>query len=881
MRRFFSKLSASLHRRRAEEEMSREIAAHLALIEDDLRRTGMSASEARLAARRVYGGVEQSKEMHRDARSFVWLEQLFQDLRHAFRSLAKSPGFVAVAVVSLALGIGVNTAIFTLVNAILLKTLPVPDPSRIVEPQADIREFQSTAFSFPAYRALRRQTGIFADVIAFQPSPALLGLNGSSRRIDFELVTGSYFDFFGARPLLGRLLNEQDDAVEEASPVCVLGYQAWQRDFGGDPRVLGRIIRLDGVPLQVVGVARPDFVGAELQRSYDVWAPTAMSRDFSRIPRETATWIWLRMLARLKPGVSFTETGARLEAASGAIEGELPAARANDGAVYRILDARNGHDLVRSTFRDPLVVLMSAVTLVLLVACANLANLVLARTRERAREFAIKLSLGISRARLLRQLLLESFALALGGGAAAVLLSFALTRYLVALYNSGNAWVALRLAPDRSVLLYTGATCIATALLAGLYPAWRASRADAGAGLKPGDGHRAGGSAVRRALILVQVSLTAVLLFGAGIFAHSLGNLKTIDLGYKVDRVLTVEIAQSGPSSQLPSGGQAAFASILERVRSLPGIESAALADPGVLTQTMYANNLSARDSRGGIRRIRSVPYIKAGPGYFSTLRMRMVRGREFTAADRSGPPVVIVNQRLAARLWPGQDAIGQRVDIWGRKDVEVVGVAANSKYQEVREKEGSIVYINFDQAGEPTEATLQIRASGPLPAIERSVREIVRTSAPRYQVSMATPLEVLRDNLLAQDRLMAFLSSLFGVLGTVLALVGIYGLISYSVARRTREIGIRVSVGAQKRDVLWMFLRESLALTAAGLLLGLPVAFALARFVRSLLYQVSVSDPMSLTTPLVLILLGGALAALVPAVRATRVDPVRALRYE
>lgn len=879
MRRFLAKLNAVLHRRRAEEEMSREMAAHLALIEEDLRGSGMGEAEARLAARHVYGGIEQSKELHRDERSFVWLEQFFQDLRHAFRSLRKAPAFVAVAVVSLALGIGVNTAIFTLVDAILLKTLPVPDPSRIVEPQALVGGFDTTTFSFPVYRALRRQAGIFEDVIGFSASPGLLDQDGA--RIDYELVTGSYFDFFGARPLLGRLLNSQDDAVEGASPVCVLSYDAWQRHFGGNPRVVGRTIRLDGVPLQVVGIAAREFVGAELQRRYDLWVPTAMVRDFARVPRESPTWIWLRTLARLKPGVSFAEAGARLDAASPGIERELPAGRANSGAVYHILDARTGHDIVRSVFRDPLIVLMSAVTLVLLVACANLANLVLARTRERAREFAIKLSLGISRRRLLRQLLLESLILALGGGAAAILVSFTLTRYLVAMYNAGNARMTLRIAPDVSMLLYALAACAVTALVAGLYPAWWASGADAGAGLKPGSGHRAGGSAVRRGLILVQVSLTAVLLFGAGLFAHSLTNLKTTDLGYSVDDVLTVEVTQSGPSSQLNSGGQAAFAAVLERIRNLPGVKSAAVADLGVLTQSMSASSATASGPNGSTLQIRSVPCIEVGPAYFATLRMRLLRGREFTAADRTGPPVVIVNRLFAARIWPGEDAVGKRMNISGRKNAEVVGVVADSKYEEVREENMQIAYLDFDQTSEPTSATLQIRVSVPPAAIERAVREIIRTSAPHYQVSTAKSLESLRDSLIAQDRLLAFLSSLLGALGSVLAVVGIYGLISYSVVRRTREIGIRVSVGAQKRDVLWMFLRESLGLTAAGLLLGLPVALALARYVRSLLFQVSVSDPMNLITPLLLIVMGGALAALLPAARATRVDPVSALRHQ
>jgi predicted permease len=876
-RRFFARLANFFHPERAEREMAREIAAHLVLLEEDYQRRGMTPQEARMAARRAYGGIEQSKELHRDERSFLWLEQAWQDVRHAYRSLSKSPRFVAVAMLSLAFGIGVNTAIFTLVNGVLLKKLPVPDPDRIVQVHARIKDFESSVFSFPVFRELRRQSGIFADIIGFWPRTAVLGVDGDPHRIDLELVTGSYFSFFGARPTLGRLLDEEDDRVERAHPVCVLSSQAWQTYFGRDPQVLGRKIHVDGVPLQVVGIVPADFVGAEMQRRSDVWAPTSLKGDFSHNPRETPTRFWLRIMARLKSGVPLAEAKARLESVSQVIEAALPTERANPGALYQLSDASKGFDSWRSTLHDPLFLLMGAVALVLLVACANLANLLLARMNERHREFAIKLSIGISRWRLLRQLLVETFALALSGGVLAIIISLLLTRFLLDLFNAGHQYKTLHVAPDTSMLLFTFSACILTSLIAGLYPAWRASRTDPGSGLKGAsfDGSRR--SVVRRALIVVQVTLAVVLVFGASLFAHSLGKLKVINLGYDIDHVITVEIGQRGPGEVTAEvTGPPALGDVLTRVRQLPNVESAALSKPGVLSGTYMGDNITAK---GGAQT--AVAILLAGAGYLPTLRIPFLRGRDFSPADRRGSqPVAIVNQRLAAQFWPGQDPIGKYFDAWDVKNIAVIGVAGNSKYQDVREETQPIAYLDFDQMP-GSGGTLSIRCRGSFAGIEREVRQIVKSAAPEYQVSSISTMTMLRDGLIAQDRLLAFLSSLFGVLGATLALVGIYGLISYSVARRTREIGIRISVGAQRGDVLWLFLREIALLLAAGILIGLPLALMAARFLQKMLYEVPTYDRLAIGATLLVMVAGGLFASYLPGRRATKIDPVRALRYD
>jgi len=420
-----------------------------------------------------------------------------------------------------------------------------------------------------------------------------------------------------------------------------------------------------------------------------------------------------------------------------------------------------------------------------------------------------------------------------------------------------------------------------TAIIAGLYPAWQASRTDPGPGLKGAsfDGSRR--SVVRRTLIVVQVTLAVVLVFGASLFAHSLRKLKVVNLGYDIDPVITVSIGQRGPGKVVEQvTGPPALGDVLARVRQLPNVESAALSEPGVLLSGDYmASDITGKGIAGGAQNEAYILF--AGPGYLPTIRIPLLRGRDFSAADRRGSqPVAIINQRLAAQFWPSQDPIGKYFDAYGVKNLAVIGVAGNSKYQDVREETKPIAYLDFDQMP-GSEATLSIRSRGAFSGIEREVRQIVKSAAPEYQVSSISTMTMLRDGLIAQDRLLAFLSTLFGVLGAALALVGIYGLISYSVTRRTREIGIRISVGAQRSDVLWLFLREITLLLAAGIVIGLPLALVAAHFLQKMLYEVSTYDRLAIGATLLVMVAGGLFASYLPGRRATKIDPVQALRYD
>ncbi len=903
-RRLWAKLVCFVRRGAAEREMNREIEAHLVLLAEDFERRGMTAAEARLAARRAYGGVEQVKELHRDERSFVWLEQCFQDVKHTLRSLGKSRGFAAVTIVSLALGIGVNAAIFTLVNGVLLKELPVAEPHRVVQVRAAIgKDFLGTGFSYPAYQEITRRAELLESTIGFSSMTGILDTAGGPAKIDVELVTGGYFPFFGEPAAMGRLLDSEDDRVEGARQVCVLSGHAWRAYFGEDAGIVGRRIRVNGLSLEVVGVAPRDFAGAELQKRYDIWTPTALESSLRHNRRDAPNYVWLTMLARMKRGVSTAAADAQLRAASPGVEAALPKDRANEDATYVLRDVSKGIDSWRTRLGEPLTILMAAASLVLLVACANLANLLLARSNERQQEYAVKLALGISRGRLLRQLLIETVLLALAGGLAAVALALPLSGFLQDLFNAGNQSEPLHVTPDARVLSFGLGVSLATALIAGMYPAWRASHRDAGSGLKRVAADNIHRGVVRRGLILVQVALAVVLVFGASLFGRSLRALKTIPLGYNIDHLLTVGIANRGSgnatgaktsSNQVTSvsgvdeasgthldlPAQPRLTLLLERVAAIHGVSPSALAEPAALSGGEMMLDIAATDSTGHKRRV-TADLQAITPGYLHTMRLPLLRGRDFTGADSGQTEgVAIVNQHLAHDLWPGEDPVGKHFNGWTGQDAVIVGVVGDSKYSDVRERARGIAYQPFAQSGQ-TDGAVLIRCRSGCSGIERDVRKLVRTAFPDFQVSDASTMEQMRDHRIARDRLFAFLSSLFGFLGAGLVLVGIYGLISYSVTRRTHEIGIRLSIGAQQRDVLGLFLREAAVLVGLGIAAGIPLGILLARFVGKLLYQVRTDDPYGIAITLGLMAAAGLAAALVPAWRAARVDPVRAMRYE
>jgi len=892
LRVLISRLLSLFEKTKDDEELDEEIRAHLDMTTEDNIRHGMSPVEARRAARRSFGGVEQMKEVRREIRGIRWLEETWRDVCHAARGLVASPGFTAVALVSLALGIGVNTAIFTMVHGILIERLPVAEPERIVQFTGSRGASDLRRFTYSVYEQVRWQTEVFDVVAGFASQRGVLETGGESLTVHLYLVTGEYFRLLDGSPALGRLLSEEDDRVEGADPVCVLSYSTWQTHFGGDPEIVGRALLIDGVPARVVGVAGAGFADAEMQRSVDLWMPTASKISLSPFARDYRNWI--EILGRLRLGLTIESASARLEAARAAIESGLPERRRNRGARYRVVDASRGIDTWAAQLHDPLWILMGAVGFVLLIACANLANLLLARVSHRTQEFAVKLALGISRWRLMRQLLIESLMVAGAGGLAALAVSGAVTRGLLAVFNQGQRMETLQVRADATVLWFALACAAVTAVVAGLYPAWQATRTVPGPRLQAGARSGTRGNFVRRGLVVAQVTLTVALVYAAGLLSHSLRNLRAIDLGYEVDQVLTAELApreiyheareQNMTGGRLrvsPVNRKVQLAALLERVQALPAVESADYSMPGLLTGPGSELCSSVAEADGTNRRLSDVTIVAAGPDFFSTYGIPVVQGRGFRTSDREGAPLVaVVNRRLGREI--GDDPIGRQVRLCNGYPPEVVGVAADSKYYQVREEIQPTVYVAFDQdfpmfGGD----ALQVRFRGGLGSVESEVRELVRDVAPQYQVSSMNALEMLRDAQLQRERMLAHLSMLIGALGISLALVGIYGLVSYAVARRTREVGIRMSLGAQRADVLRLFVSEAFLLIAAGIAIGTPIAIALARGVESLLYEVSPTEPADLGVAVSLLAAAGLIAASIPAWRATRVNPVEAIRHE
>ncbi|MDA0207259.1 MAG: ABC transporter permease [Acidobacteria bacterium] len=881
MRRILAKLAALFRRKSTEAELSREVAAHLTLLEDDFRSQGLSEEEARLAARRSYGNVELTKELHRDEWRFAWFEALGQDLRAAWRSLRKSPGFAATAIVSLALGIGANTAIFTMVNGVLLKKLPVADPERIVQVKANFTSGtgpdEMLAFGFPQFEELRGQQTVFEDLVGVIPMGATLELDGEQPPLKLDLVTGSYFSFFDKKAVLGRLVEPSDD-TDGSELVCVLAYSAWQRLFRGDAAIVGQTVEINTLPMRVVGVAPPGFIGTNLQQQTDVWAPLVAFSSLTPFGAQfkAGSLVFMRLLGRMPEGASLDASSAWLQDASPQIEEALPPRRVERVAVYSLQDGSAGLGESRGELSSPLWILMGAVTLVLLIACANLANLLLSRMNDRTREFAIKLSVGVGRWRLVRQLFVETLLVVFVGGVAALAVASGLTRFVLAVYNEGARARQLELLPDHAVLLYAAGACLLTALVAGLYPAWRASRT--GFGLVPATKSERGLNRnwARRSLIVAQVALAVVLLFGSVLFAHSLRNLTTLDLGYSAERILTLQLARVDPRAGAKDNEPLELAELLERTRELPNVESAAYASIGVLEGNMAMTRFEVRRPDGEALTVNNVYALNVAPGYFETLQTPLLRGREFNMSDwRDGPPVAIVNESLANKAWPGQDPLGRKIG----KDAEVVGLVVDSKYAKVREDALPIVYWAFKKFAR--QGVMQVRFRGSATALESEVRQLMLATAPDFEVSNAATIEALRDRGISQDRLLAFLSLLFGLLGVGLALVGIYALITYAVTQRTHEIGVRVSVGAQRSQIVRLVLSEATALVLLGIVVGVPLALTLSRWLESLLYEVAPWDPLYVALTLGILLLGGMVAAYLPALRATRINPLEALKCD
>jgi putative ABC transport system permease protein len=832
------------------------------------------------------------------------MRNLFRDLLYGVRMLRKSPGFTLVAVLTLALGVGANTAIFQLIDAVRLRTLPVEDPQRLVGLKlADTSKARGAwASDYPIltngiWEQVRDRQEAFDGIFAWGTDTLNLARGGEARFARAMWVSGDFFNTLGVRPELGRVLNRDDDQKGCGSPVAVVSHAFWRREFGGDAGAVGRSLSLDGHPFEVVGVTPASFYGMEVGRSFDVAVPLCaeplLNGENSMLNLGTG-W-WLTVMGRLKRDWTEERAAAHLASISpGVFEASLPANYPPDSIKdYRefklsTFPAGSGVSELRDNYENPLWLLLAVAGMVLLIACANLANLLLARAATREREIATRLALGASRRRLVRQLLTESMLLAACGAALGALLAQYLSELLVSLLSTQRNPLFVNLDPDWRVLAFSAGAAVLTCALFGLAPALRATRVGPGAAMKAaGRGLTASRErfGLRRALVVSQVALSLVLVAGALLFSRSLSKLATQDAGLRREGILMTGVGLT--RLKLPAERRLPFKNeLLERIRAVPGVESASDANIIPLSGSGWNNEVWIDGTDPGGKQ--STFFSRVGQDYFKTMGNTLLSGRDFNAGDApNAPKVAVVNESFARSITNGENPVGKRFRVEQTPSepetvYEIVGLVKDAKYRDLREEFVPVAFTASSQASRQGEGAQFLIRSSTIPpaALALSIKPAIAEVSPDIDILFRVFKDEV-DSSILRERLMATLSGAFGLLALVLACVGLYGVMSYGVAGRTNEIGIRMALGAQGRDVLWLILREAALLVGVGVGVGLPAALAAARLATGLLYEVTPADPVSVSLAVLLLCAVAALACYIPARRATQVDPMVALRYE
>ncbi len=846
---------------------------------------------------------------------------MLSDLRYALRQLAKSPGFAAVAILSLALGIGANTAVFSVTNAALLARLPVKAPDRLVifnwlaeenvNPQSSngwsnrepgTTKTTGTSFSIPTFEAFQQQTATLSDVFAFTPTGNLnVIVDGTAELVGgTQLASGNYHRGLGVDAVVGRVFTPEDDRPG-AEPVAVISHAYWQRRFGGDPVAVGKTVTVNGLPVTLVGVTAPAFRGA-LRRGevVDLTLPLAVESRLFRSPDDNrrATRWWIRVMARLQPAVTAEQARASLEGAFRATAHGTVSLRTLAGPPIvdpaqvplpqlRVVSGSGGLYESRRGYERILRPLMGVTGLVLLVACANIANLLLARGTARRREIAVRLALGASRARLVRQLLAESLLLAVLGAAAGVVVAFWGARALVALQPFG-AGLQFDLSLDWRVLGFTSSIAVVTGIIFGLAPALRATRIDLTTEFQ-GGARTVGGarSALAKSLMVVQVALSLVLLIGAGLFVRTLRNLQDVDVGFNRERLLLFQVNSRSAGASGPEA-LALYERLRERFAALPGVSRATYARIALLSDNNWSTSILVPGFVPAKLSDQSVNMNGVEPGYLATMEIPVLRGRDFTPRDTApgGARVAIVNQTFAKKYFGSEDVIGRRFSTRPNlpaPDIEIVGLVRDAPYSHVKSSPPPVALFTYAQLDPNTVgvANFVVRFTGPEAELAAALRAAVREVAPHLPIANLRTQEQQIGRLFTQERLLANLCSLFGLLALGLSAIGLYGLMSYTVLRRTGEIGLRMALGALPGQVLRMILQESLALVCVGVVLGLAAAWFATRLVSAMLFGLSATDPFTYAFTACLLIAIALLAALLPACRAARIAPMVALRTE
>ncbi len=836
-----------------------------------------------------------------------FLSERFSDVRHALRNLWRSPLFATVAIASLALGIGANTAIFTLIDQLMLRLLPVSHPEQLVMiwttgPIVGSNRGDRRA-SYPMYQDFQQKAGAFAYVFCRFETPLSISFSGQTERVQGELVSGNFFQALGVKPVVGRVFSpEEDDRIYEGHPSAVLSYEYWKTRFDGDPNVVGRKIEVDNYPLTIVGISAAGFYGLDPSISPQIRIPIQMK------PLMTPGWDalgdrrsqWIQMFARMKPGYTLASAKASLQPLlSQTLQYELTLPEMRDTSAFmrnrflqrqiRMEPAATGYSQTRLAYSTALIVLMCMVGLVLLIACFNVANLLIARSAARQKEVAVRLAVGASRAQLLGQLLIESLILSLAGGAAGLLLSVAMIRGLLSFLPSDGAPLMLRSTPDLRILGFNAALAVITGIAFGLAPALQSMRFDLWSTLKDASGavSGSGGSVrMRKGLVTAQVALSFVLLAGAGLFVKTLVNLKRTDSGFRgIHNLVTFQV-DPGLNGYSVERIKTFYRQALQDIRMTPGVTAAGYAIVALLSGDEWDSNMGVEGHTAADGEDMQAFMNAVSPGYWKTMGIPLVEGRDFDGRDRGGAiRAAIVNRAFATHFFGNQSPIGRHIGFGNgpesKRNIEIVGMVDNSLYEGPREGVHRQVFVPFEESNFPNGAAFYVRTSMDASTMYGVLRRKIADLDPAMPVFAMKTLEEQLDETLSTERLIAILSAVFGALATLLAALGLYGVLAFAVARRTKEIGLRMALGASRGAVVWMVLRESLTLLAIGLAVAVPSAYLLNRYVGSQLYGVKANDIWTAATALVILAVVALGAGLVPARRASTIDPIKALRYE
>ncbi len=835
------------------------------------------------------------------------MQSLSKDLRFGLRMLAKSPGFTAIAVITLALGIGANTAIFSLMNQVLLRRLPVKNPDELVILRAPgpVTGHVSSdgdgteSFSYPMYKGLRDHNSVFSGVLARYNFSASVASHGQTDRASGELVSGNYFEVLGVEPAVGRVFSQDDDRVPGAQPVVVLSHSYWTRHFGGDPSVLNKVLLINNVEMTVVGVSRAGFSGVQVGKTPDIFVPLMMTQEMTLYGETLDKWndYWMTLLGRRRPGISERQAEAGINAVyRPLLEEQLPQIKSawNEEKRQRFLDKKiflssgaRGRTIVQRDSGGQIITLFVMVVLVLLIACTNVANLLLARGASRQREFAIRTAMGASRGRMIRQLVAESLLCAFGGGALGILLGTWLMRILtpIVVANAGVQGLTEKL--DPTVLAFAIGATLLSGVFFGLIPAWRVTRLGVADVIKD-QGSTASASVshvgFRKVLVAGQVAFTMLLLAGAGLFTRSLLNLRNQDLGMKTDNVISFSIQPLLNGYDTPRS-IGLIDQMRGRLAALPGVRSVGTGEVPTLTGDDEGSNITVEGGPQLAEDLQDVDRDAVSPGYFSTLGIPLLSGREFTEGDgATAPKVAIASEAMVKRFLPGRNPIGAHFAFGGgqvKPDIEIVGVVKDVKQEHVSSAVQPYVYIPYAQRPKLTGMTFYVRSTQDPLLLGSALQGEVRQMDANLPVYDLKTMDRLVEEDLFSARMVAVLSASFAGLAALLAALGIYGVLAYVVVQRTREIGIRMALGAMAGQVRLLIVKEVGSMVLIGVGVGLPLAYGLARFSESLLYGVHAGDPAVYASGLGLIGLIALAACFIPARRATRVDPLVALRYQ